>query len=258
MQLENVDKGMEFDWGRASHDYAKYRDIYPQSMYEKLNSLGVGRKGDFCLDIGTGTGVLPRNMYHFGAHFTGMDIADNQIKTAKELSENKEIEYLIGNAENLPFENEKFNSVSAVQCWRYFNKDMVIPEIYRVLKTDGILAVAFMQWLPLEDKITNMSLELVKKYNPQWNPFSTRIPVDYNELRLNGLKKQKFVSYDEEIPFTYDSWNGRMKACRGMGASLSPKEVESFSNEHLEMLKTITEDNFKIKHQIAIFTFTKI
>lgn len=26
---EKIDSGKAFDWGRASDDYAKYRDIYP-------------------------------------------------------------------------------------------------------------------------------------------------------------------------------------------------------------------------------------
>ena len=35
------------------------------------------------LDLGTGTGVLPRNMYRFGATWYGTDISENQIVQAK-------------------------------------------------------------------------------------------------------------------------------------------------------------------------------
>ena len=35
-----IDDGKAFDWGRTSKDYAKYRDIYPESMYEKLIQFG--------------------------------------------------------------------------------------------------------------------------------------------------------------------------------------------------------------------------
>lgn len=184
-----IDNGKAFDWGRASKDYAKYRDIYPASMYEKLYGLGIGNKGDSCLDIGTGTGVLPRHMYKFGAHFTGMDIAENQVKMAKALSAGKNIEYFTGNSENLPFKAETFDCVTAVQCWRYFNKDKVVPEIHRVLKPNGILAVVYMQWLPTECAVTGKSFALVKKYNPQWNAYSTRIPIDEHCFTLNGFKK---------------------------------------------------------------------
>lgn len=83
---KNIDSGKAFDWGRAAADYAKYRDIYPPAFYGKILELSCCTKGQNVLDIGTGTGVLPRNLYRFGAHFTAADISENQIKYAKELS----------------------------------------------------------------------------------------------------------------------------------------------------------------------------
>lgn len=62
-----IDGGKEFDWGRTSRDYAKYRDIYPDIFYEKIVNRNLCVRGQKILDLGTGTGVLPRNMYRFGA-----------------------------------------------------------------------------------------------------------------------------------------------------------------------------------------------
>lgn len=57
MEIRNqtIDNGQAFDWGRASKEYAKYRDIYPKEFYEKLAQLSLGVKGQDVLDIGTGT-----------------------------------------------------------------------------------------------------------------------------------------------------------------------------------------------------------
>ena len=38
MKLNYIDDGNEFDFGKVSDEYSKYRDIYPKSMYEKLIS----------------------------------------------------------------------------------------------------------------------------------------------------------------------------------------------------------------------------
>ena len=62
MRLDTVDNGRDFDFGKTSENYAKYRDIYPTEFYESLYKLGVGKAGTRWLDIGTGTGVIPRHM----------------------------------------------------------------------------------------------------------------------------------------------------------------------------------------------------
>ena len=43
MELDFIDNGKEFDFGRTSDDYAKFRDIYPKSMYDKLIVFGIGK-----------------------------------------------------------------------------------------------------------------------------------------------------------------------------------------------------------------------
>lgn len=85
MKIKNIDEGKSFDWGKTSEDYAKYRDIYPEEFYRYILKLGLCKDGQKVLDIGTGTGVLPRNMYAYGAKWVGTDIAENQIEQAKNL-----------------------------------------------------------------------------------------------------------------------------------------------------------------------------
>ena len=87
--MENISSGVEFDWGKTSFDYSRFRDIYPDSMYQKIYNLGIGHEGQKILDLGTGTGVFPRAMYKYGAKFTGIDISEEQIAYAKKLSEIK-------------------------------------------------------------------------------------------------------------------------------------------------------------------------
>lgn len=47
---KKIDNGSSFDFGMISQDYARYRDIYPKSFYNRR----------------TGSGVFPRKMYKYG------------------------------------------------------------------------------------------------------------------------------------------------------------------------------------------------
>ena len=40
-EIQRIDNGKAFDWGKTSADYAKYRDIYPQAFYDKIISRGL-------------------------------------------------------------------------------------------------------------------------------------------------------------------------------------------------------------------------
>lgn len=262
MKLKSIDNGNNFDWSMASSDYAKYRDIYPKEMYQMLNCFGVGKKGQKILDIGTGTGVIPRNMYACGyeGDFYGIDIADGQIAMAKELSKssNMDISYKVCSAEKLDFDNDSFDTVIAVQCWSYLDKSKVIPETKRVLKPDGELIVAFMSWLPEENEIVKKSFDIVHEFNPSWNGYDHRTEVTVPKWVEGNFRMTTFHAFDVDVPFTSQSWNGRMKASRGVGATLSPKEVEAFSKKHLKMIENDFGKEFNIKHEIVIMKFKNI
>ena len=97
---KTIDGGKGFDWGKVSSEYAKYRDIYPQDFYQKILGLGLCKDGQMVLDLGTGTGVLPRNLYSYGAKWAGTDISEEQIQQAQKLSKGMDIDYYVKATEN--------------------------------------------------------------------------------------------------------------------------------------------------------------
>ena len=217
---ERIDGGKAFDWGRTSGDYARFRDIYPTEFYEKIAARKIGITGQSVLDLGTGTGVLPRNMYRFGAKWTGTDISPEQIEQAKKLSQGMGIGYYAMPAEKIDFPNASFDAATACQCFWYFDHEKLIPQLCRMLKSDGRFLILCMEWLPYEDKIAGMSENLVLRYSPDWSGAGETM----HAIEIPACYKEKFelVHHDEwklKVHFTRESWNGRMKACRGIGAS---------------------------------------
>ena len=260
MRNSAIDNGSFFDWGKTSEDYAKYRDIYPQAFYDRLAELSIGVQGQTVLDLGTGTGVLPRNMYRYGASWTGADISENQIAYAKKLSEEAgmDISYLVSPAESVDFPENTFDVITACQCFMYFDKSVLLPRIHGMLKPNGHFCVLFMAWLPEESPIAKASEELVLKYNPSWTGgHMTRYKLDAPPWCGDLFEPANMLTYDLPVTFTRESWHGRIKACRGIGASsLTEAEITAWEQEHKSFLQTVPE-SFDILHYVTVLDLKK-
>lgn len=253
---KRIDKGKAFNWGKTSEDYAKFRDIYPPIFYEKIVERNVGVEGQTVLDIGTGTGVLPLNMYKYGAKWIGTDISENQIEQAKILAQkaNMDIEFLTSSAEALNFPENSFDAVTACQCFWYFDYKVIAPKLAKLLKKNGKLIILCMEWLPFEDKIAGASEAIILKYSPNWSGAGeTKKPIPIADELKEYFEVVYHEEYDLDVPFTRESWHGRMRACRGVGASLNEKELAEWNREHWDlMLRVAPEGEFGIRHFAAI------
>ncbi|MBQ2828640.1 MAG: class I SAM-dependent methyltransferase [Clostridia bacterium] len=252
MKIKHIDNGRFFDFGKTSAEYAKYRDIYPERLYEELYALGVGRKNTSWLDIGTGTGVLPFNLCNYGASITGVDISESQIEVAKTLTIEKgvnNVSFLVSPAETTPFEDNSFDCITAAQCFWYFDRDKIINEIKRLIKPDGVFVKIYMSYT-LDDEIAEKSHELVKKLNKNWTPGASGSKDMYN----HPFENSKLDFFECKIPFTRESWHGRMSACRGTMASMDEETFKKWNKEHKELLK-IYPDTFEIRHKVYIASY---
>lgn len=238
LRSKMIDGGSGFDWGRTAEIYAKYRNIYPNDFWVTLNSAGVGRENQKILDIGTGTGILPMNMSKFGGEYTGADLSAEMIRQAEIMcADIPNAKFLTADAHKLPFESGSFDIVTALQCWVYFDKGTLIPELHRVLKSGGELYVMFMTWLPGEDEIIRRSFSLVNKYNLAWSGCMKRADNMETGWAKGYFRAEDIIKKDYRLPFTRESWCGRMTASRGIGAALIEDKIARFRAELTEMLE---------------------
>ena len=255
-----IDAGKAFDWGKTSAEYAKYRDIYPELFYRHLTDRGLCVRGQRVLDVGTGTGVLPRNLYAHGADWTGTDISPEQIAQAKHLAaaRDMQIDFIVSAAESLPFPDGSFDVITACQCYWYFDHARTMPEFARLLRSGGRLVFLCMEWLPFEDAVAGASEALVLKYSPNWTGAGeTRHPIAVPEEAEPYFVTEMQEEYDLRVPFTRESWHGRMRACRGVGASLSDDALAAWDAEHRTLLAEIAPEQFEVLHFAAMAVMRK-
>ncbi|MEN8133188.1 MAG: class I SAM-dependent methyltransferase, partial [Pseudomonadota bacterium] len=169
--FDEIDAGRRIDWGRTSADYDRYRPGPPNSFYTKLAALEIGLADQVLLDLGTGTGLLARRFALQGARVSGIDVSEDQIEMARTTAhrEGLRVDFQTAPAEEIPFEDQRFDVVTANQCWMYFDLTRTIPEVLRVLKPGGKLLVSHFSFMPRLDPIVRASEALVLKYNPDWS-----------------------------------------------------------------------------------------
>lgn len=262
MEKITVDNGQKFDFGRTSAEYAKYRDIYPPELYDRLYSLGVGAANTRWLDLGTGTGTVVRGLAKYGADIVAIDSSKEQIAQAIELSrEYDNIRYEVVRAEDIfcpdhsfdtvaaesaSYLEHSFDVVTACQCFWYFDPAAVVPMIKRILKSGGMFLKLYMSYLK-DDPIASRSHALVKELNPNWTGGSAAVL----DLRTHYFDDPQLDSFYIDLPFTRESWHGRIKACRGVLASMDGDTFRHFEKRHLEMLSTLPEC-FTVRHKVFL------
>ena len=110
--------------------------------------------------------------------------------------------------------------------------------------------------MPRLDPLVRASEELVLRHNPDWSAgdWTGRIPSRPRWSRDEFVLRAMFF-YDEGIPFTQETWRGRIRALRGIGAALSPSEVEAFDRAHAKLLSEIAPSEFSVLHRIDAHIF---
>jgi SAM-dependent methyltransferase len=244
-----VDDYPAIEWDRISDDYLKYRAGPPPSFYERLKERGVGIPGQRLLDFGTGTGVLARVFARAGSRVAGIDPSAGQIERAIKAAkaEGLAVDFRGASAESTPFESGSFDAITANQVWHFVDGERALAEAKRLLVPGGILVVSDFFWIAARDPIAAATEDLILKYSPKWTGYrwSGELPA------RPGVKATATIDYEEPIPFTAETWRGRVRTCRAIGPRLSAGEVAAFDEEHKRLLENLAPERFDVLHRIV-------
>ena len=107
------------------------------------------RPGQRVLDVACGTGVVAVTAARAGARVAGLDLTPELIERARQKSRiaDGEVEWHVGDVEELPFEDATFDAVVS-QFGHMFapRPEVAVSEMLRVLKRGG--TIAFSTWPP--------------------------------------------------------------------------------------------------------------
>jgi SAM-dependent methyltransferase len=129
-------------------DFDRIAAGYRQGAEAFIGRLGL-RQGEAVLDVACGTGNLSLPAARSGACVTGLDIAANLLVTARQraASEELDIRFDEGNAEELPYADGSFETVVTMYGAMFAPRpERVAAELLRVVRPGGRIAMA--NWTP--------------------------------------------------------------------------------------------------------------
>lgn len=178
---------------------------------KKVLAMVSSKKPDTILDIATGTGDLAILMTKTTAKkIVGLDISAGMLDVGRKKIEHKNlsnrIEMVLGDSENIPFENNSFDAITVAFGVRNFETlEKGLAEILRVLKPNGLFVILetsvpkkfpFKQGYYLYTKnILPLIGKLFSKDNSAYAYLSESASVfPYGEALNNILRKVGFIN----------------------------------------------------------------
>ncbi|PKL72645.1 hypothetical protein CVV26_00015 [Candidatus Kuenenbacteria bacterium HGW-Kuenenbacteria-1] len=132
---------------KTKKDYAELAEIFSHTrkyLWKDLKEFDQYIKDDdTILDLGCGNGRLFELFNNKKIDYIGIDNCEELIKIAKEKYQSTNATFLVGDAINLPFKNEKFNAIFCIAVLNHIpSKKLqikVLKNIKKILKKDGVL-----------------------------------------------------------------------------------------------------------------------
>jgi len=115
--------------------YAKYRPTYPQAFIDYLCSdIGISKKSIFA-DIGSGTGILTKQLLNLGCRVYAVEPNDDMRAVAeRDLSRYDNFVSVNGIAENTTLDANSIDYVTVAQAFHWFDRGRFKIECRRIIK----------------------------------------------------------------------------------------------------------------------------
>ncbi len=195
-------------WSSGGENYERISRQIADALEHCVDRLAP-QPGERILDVATGTGWTARRIAEHGASVTGVDFGEEVIAAARRIDATGSIDFQVGDAESLPFEDGSFDAVTSTFGVMFCgNPERAAKELARVCRPGGRIALA--TWAP-ELGVADF-FKVIKKYQPT-PPVPKPSPFDWGyPRRLDNLfggsfemKTETAISYYHD-PDAKSAW----------------------------------------------------
>ncbi len=267
LEVKNIE-GTNF--GKYSQQYSKGRDGYPKPLYEHLVNL-INDSNAEVLDVACGTGIATNELQPYFPNVQGLDIDDAMLYQARKIEESKDksnrINYIHGDAtKKIPFEDKKFSLITVCTAFHWLCKDEKatqgsLPELFRVLKPGGILAIVHiardLHNDPLSKELKAVIGDIQKKYikrivkhpkidNPDFDPIKIM-------QKFNFETPEEVKAFSQIVPTDLEKELARVQSTSRWN-EIDPEDQPAALNEMRERMAEIFKKLGDIQPTIEAWT----
>jgi SAM-dependent methyltransferase len=152
-----------FSFGRVADVYDRVRPPYSQALLDRAQEELELDPSASVLDLGAGTGRLTRELARRFAHVVAVE-PDERMRALHGGA-------LAGSAEAIPLEDASVDAVFVGEAFHWFDPAAAIPELVRVLRPRGGLAIVSTHWWETEPPLAGDALELLSE------PYQRSLPL---------------------------------------------------------------------------------
>jgi ubiquinone biosynthesis O-methyltransferase len=212
-----------YHWTQISRHYYK-RNVYVLARY--LNMVKLVKKttkdrvkDKRILDVGCGDGVLAYFLSRTGASVSGIDGSVEAVSYAKEKNQNREIDFQVASAYDLPFADNHFDLVVSSEVIEHIDDVAAyLQEIKRVLKPGGSIIIStpvrytekpldqmhVTEWFPEEYQA------MIERHLPGSTYFQSH-PLVWQELYELSAKSRIIINFISWFKNPFVGFNSRFK-----------------------------------------------
>jgi SAM-dependent methyltransferase len=215
--------------------YAKYRPSYPHEYIEYLISETGLHEDCIIADIGSGTGILSRQLLERGFTVIGVEPNDD-MRTIAEQTLNLDSRFISvkATAENTTIKDNCIDLVTVAQAFHWFDIEQFRMECQRILKQDAKVALVWNSRDGSSD-LNKESADVCQKYCPNFKGFSggmEETPITFQQFFKDG--KYDFKYFRNDLPYNLIGFLGRY-----LSASYSPKKTDKEYNPFITALSNL-------------------
>jgi SAM-dependent methyltransferase len=210
-------------WGLG--DYARIADLIRPVSRALVDACAISA-GQEVLDVAAGNGNLAVLAGEEGASVVASDISPRQVELgrARTAAEGLDVEWVEADAEELPFEDDRFDCVASVFGAMFAPRpEKVAKELFRVVKPGGTVGMA--NWGPYGAQGELFALQ--NKYAPPM-PEGVPWPRDWG---VEEFVKERLGGYASSlrmdrmtVRFAFDSFEHAMETFGSAGPSIAARE----------------------------------